>query len=191
MAGNGGRVVINIGRLASSIEETMSQDLLMLPKCCIFRVPYILYGQNKEAFTPDAFSIGPLQHGHPNLKTTEQIKFKYLRCLIDRSKTRLIELISSVKDLEIEAWEYYAEPIRYTPKLYQIPGIWTPVEAQHYAFLVCEDCPFGLDVCPAFAGGGGCVADVCPASAGGGCGVDVVTARPPPPRTTFSCIIMY
>ncbi|KAB1199056.1 hypothetical protein CJ030_MR0G027768 [Morella rubra] len=93
MAGNGGRVVINMGRLASSIEETMSQDLLMSPKCCIFRVPNILYRQNNEAFTPDAFSIGPLHHGHPNLKATEQIKFKYLRCLIARSKTGLIELI--------------------------------------------------------------------------------------------------
>ncbi|KAB1212499.1 hypothetical protein CJ030_MR5G001033 [Morella rubra] len=88
----------------------------MSPKCCIFRVPNILYRQNKEAFTPDAFSIGPLHHGHPNLKATEQIKFKYLQCLIARSKTGLIELISSLKDLEIEARDYYAEPIRYTPE---------------------------------------------------------------------------
>ncbi|KAB1212500.1 hypothetical protein CJ030_MR5G001034 [Morella rubra] len=82
MARDGGRVVINRDRLASSIEETMYQDLLMSPKCCIFRVPSILYRQNKEAFTPNAFSIGPLHHGHPNLKATEQIKFKYLQCLI-------------------------------------------------------------------------------------------------------------
>ncbi|KAB1223897.1 hypothetical protein CJ030_MR2G023346 [Morella rubra] len=101
----------------------MSHDLLMSPKCCIFRVPItVLYRQNKEAFTPDAFSIGPLHHGHHNLKATKQIKFKYLQCLMARSfsperrKTGLKDLISAVQDLERDARDYYAEPIRFTPK---------------------------------------------------------------------------
>ncbi|KAB1223899.1 hypothetical protein CJ030_MR2G023344 [Morella rubra] len=105
MATNGGGGVINIGRLASSIEEMMSHNLLMSRKCCIFRVPNLLYRQNKEAFTPNTFSIGPLHPGHPNLKATEQIKFKYPQCLIARSfslerrKIGMIDLISSIKQI--------------------------------------------------------------------------------------------
>ncbi|XP_062151802.1 UPF0481 protein At3g47200-like [Alnus glutinosa] len=90
----------------------------MSPKCCIFRTPPILSRHNKQAYIPDAFSIGPLHHGGQNLKAMEKIKAKYLQDLIDRSpipSMKLRELINSIQAVENEARECYADEIAYTP----------------------------------------------------------------------------
>ncbi|XP_040996686.1 UPF0481 protein At3g47200-like isoform X1 [Juglans microcarpa x Juglans regia] len=122
MSVSGDSVIINIEGLAYSIEETMFHDSLVPPKSCIFKIPNILYRQNEKAFIPDAFSFGPLHHGHPNLKAVEKIKLQYLQCLISRlhtsetGKIRVIDLIKSIEELEREARQYYAESIEYTPE---------------------------------------------------------------------------
>ncbi|GMY13115.1 UPF0481 protein At3g47200-like [Fagus crenata] len=120
MAVNGAdSVAINIEGLASSIEKDMaSNDLVMSPKCCIFKTPTILYMHNEKAYVPEAFSIGPFHHGHPNLADTEKIKKKYLHGLISLSpspKTKLRDLIKSVNEVQIEARECYSKPIGYSP----------------------------------------------------------------------------
>jgi hypothetical protein len=110
----GDNVKIDIDRLVSSIEDMMPHDLLVRPKCCIFKTPAILYRHNEKAFIPNAFSIGPLHHDSPNLKATEKIKVEYLQSLVSRSlfpDTMLITLITSIIEVEEEARECYAEAI--------------------------------------------------------------------------------
>ncbi|XP_062152883.1 UPF0481 protein At3g47200-like [Alnus glutinosa] len=112
-------VRIDIERLESSIKDMMSHDSLTSPKCCIFKTPAILYRHNEKAFIPNAFSIGPLHHGCPNLKATEKIKAKYLQGLISRSgslDTILKTLISSIMEVEKDARECYADAIDYSPE---------------------------------------------------------------------------
>ncbi|XP_018824907.1 UPF0481 protein At3g47200-like isoform X2 [Juglans regia] len=109
-------VIFNIQGLANSNGQTMSHDSLVPPKSCIFKIPNILSRQNENAFIPDAFSFGPLHHGHPNLKAVEKIKLQYLRCLISRLHTSERDLIKSIEEVEREARQYYAESIEYTPE---------------------------------------------------------------------------
>ena len=120
MAVNGAdSVAIHIEGLASSIEKDMaSNDPFMSPNCCIFKTPTILYRLNDKAYVPDAFSIGPFHHSHPNLADTEKIKKKYLHGLISRSpspETKLRDLINSVNEVQTEARECYSKPIGYSP----------------------------------------------------------------------------
>ncbi|XP_059451130.1 UPF0481 protein At3g47200-like, partial [Corylus avellana] len=113
-------VIMDIDRLVSSIEDMMPHELLMSSKRCIFKTPVILFRHNKKAYIPDAFSIGPLHHGSPNLKATEKIKAKYLQGLISRSPfpdtLMLRTLIRSIMEVEKEARECYAEAVNYNPE---------------------------------------------------------------------------
>lgn len=107
-------VRIDIESLACSIEEEMSSHKYMSRKCCIFKTPAILSRCNEKAYIPNAFSIGPLHHGQPNLKATEKIKANYLRSLIDRLRFRemtLVDIIDSIEKIEGDVRQYYAEPI--------------------------------------------------------------------------------
>ncbi|XP_059451700.1 UPF0481 protein At3g47200-like [Corylus avellana] len=115
----GDSVEIDIDHLVSSIEKMMPHDLLISSKCCIFKTPSILYRHNEKAYIPDAFSIGPLHHGSPNLKVTEKIKTRYLQRLISRSNSSelLRTLIKSITEVEKDARECYAETIEhYNPE---------------------------------------------------------------------------
>jgi hypothetical protein len=111
-------VRIDIDCLESSIKDMMPHVSLRPPKCCIFKTHVILYRHNEKAYIPDAFSIGPLHHGCPNLKATEKIKAKYLQGLISRSHypELLRTLIKSIMEVEKEARECYAEAIDYSPE---------------------------------------------------------------------------
>jgi effector-binding domain-containing protein len=114
----GDNVIIDIDRLVSSIEDMMPRDLSISSKCCIFKTPSILYRHNEKAYIPNAFSIGPLHHGSPNLKATEKIKAKYLQGLISRSyyPELLRTLIKSIMEVEKEARECYAEDNQLQPR---------------------------------------------------------------------------
>ncbi|KAK7854057.1 upf0481 protein [Quercus suber] len=100
--------------LVHSIKARMSPDLFMSPNRCIFKTPTILRELNEKAYVPDAFSIGPFDHGEPKFEEMEKIKSKYLQGLISRSllpDEMLTNLINSIKDVEREAREFYAGPI--------------------------------------------------------------------------------
>jgi hypothetical protein len=66
--------------LAPLIEDMISYDLFMSPKCCIFKTPIILFRHNEQAYIPNAFSIGPFHHGNLNLKATKNKKLKPSIC---------------------------------------------------------------------------------------------------------------
>ena len=105
------------GLVYHSIKAQMSQDL-MSPNCCIFKTPTILSRINKNAYVPDAFSIGPYHHGHPKLKEAEKLKCNYLLGLISRSPSpdeMLKNLTKSIMDMEREARQCYAETVDYNP----------------------------------------------------------------------------
>jgi hypothetical protein len=69
----------DIDWLVTSIEATMPHGLLMPPNCCNFKTPVILFRHSEKAFTPKAFSIGPLHHRQSNLKATGKIKAEKLK----------------------------------------------------------------------------------------------------------------
>ncbi|GKV07941.1 hypothetical protein SLEP1_g19637 [Rubroshorea leprosula] len=99
--------------MASSMESRMSEDPIISPEACIFRIPSILYRHNEKAYIPNAFSIGPFHHGKENLKETEKIKFKYLQGLIRRTNpaTVLMACIDAIKQVENEVRSCYKEEI--------------------------------------------------------------------------------
>ncbi|KAJ6949301.1 hypothetical protein NC651_003335 [Populus alba x Populus x berolinensis] len=107
------QVTVDIDSLTSSVGSKMSQNLIMPDKVCIFRVPQILRRHSEEAYTPNAFSIGPWHRHHPLMKSTEKIKLKYLKGLLSRrsASITLKELIKSTTGIEKEARSCYAGPI--------------------------------------------------------------------------------
>ncbi|KAE8055138.1 hypothetical protein FH972_011999 [Carpinus fangiana] len=102
----GDDVRLHIDSLVSSIKATVPRELLISPNCCIFKIPVTHMRHNKNAFIPNAFSIGPLHHGKRNLKATEKIKARYLQELISRShspETILSSMVSSIMEVEKKA----------------------------------------------------------------------------------------
>ncbi|KAG2669238.1 hypothetical protein I3760_14G025400 [Carya illinoinensis] len=80
------------------------------PECCIYRVPKRLRKVNKEAYTPNLVSIGPLHHGKEELKEMEKQKVRYLKEFCCRTKTNpedLALIINEEKEAKIR--HCYAE----------------------------------------------------------------------------------
>ncbi|KAF9666252.1 hypothetical protein SADUNF_Sadunf16G0210300 [Salix dunnii] len=108
------QVIVDIDSLTSSVENMMSQNLIMSDKCCLFKVPPILRRHSERAYIPNAFSIGPWHRNHPLMQYTEKIKLKYLNHLLSRvskSGVTLKKLFESTRKIEKEARSYYAGPI--------------------------------------------------------------------------------
>ena len=84
MANAGDHAVIDVETLASNIERELSGNLVMPPRCSIFKIPAILLRHNKNAYTPNAFSFGPFHHDNDQLKPTKKIKQKSLPVLVSR-----------------------------------------------------------------------------------------------------------
>ncbi|XVF60077.1 hypothetical protein PTKIN_Ptkin08bG0014400 [Pterospermum kingtungense] len=107
--------VIDVESLASFIgvdsQRSLSRDH------CICRIPGILARHNKEAYSPNCFSFGPLNHHEPNLKETEKIKQQYFLGLLSRSvkmpgakkqEAMMREWLDSVKAVEGKARDCYS-----------------------------------------------------------------------------------
>ncbi|PKI60367.1 hypothetical protein CRG98_019303 [Punica granatum] len=88
----------------------------MCPDSCIFPTPNILLRHSRKAYTPTAFSIGPLHHRKAYLKRTEKIKHKYLQNLVSRTGVALKDLIGTVAKIEADARKHYAEYIDFRPE---------------------------------------------------------------------------
>ncbi|GKV41387.1 hypothetical protein SLEP1_g48930 [Rubroshorea leprosula] len=103
-----------IESMASNMRSKMGGDTISSSTPCIFRIPSILRRHNKEAYIPNAFSIGPFHHGKKDLEDKEKIKFNYLEGLLYRTRnpdTTLMECIKEIAKYETEARECYAEEI--------------------------------------------------------------------------------
>ncbi|GKV41388.1 hypothetical protein SLEP1_g48931 [Rubroshorea leprosula] len=103
-----------IESMASNMRSKMRGDTKSSSTSCIFGIPSILRRHNKEAYIPNAFSIGPFHHGEKHLEDKEKIKFDYLQGLIDRNRdpeATLMKCIREITNYETKARECYAEEI--------------------------------------------------------------------------------
>ncbi|KAF9621246.1 hypothetical protein IFM89_018331 [Coptis chinensis] len=91
--------------------DCMIQTVPPLPKeCCIYKVPERLRSVNKECYTPQVVSIGPLHHGQENLMPMEAHKIRYLHlCLQKNSNISLNDCVKLMRGLEEKARTYYNE----------------------------------------------------------------------------------
>ncbi|XP_070669344.1 UPF0481 protein At3g47200-like isoform X2 [Malus domestica] len=79
------------------------------PLRCIYRVPKRLRQGNKEAYTPQVVSIGPLHHGEEPLKGMEEHKLRYLQSFLDRTGVSCCDYIQMIKNQEGRLRGFYAE----------------------------------------------------------------------------------
>lgn len=84
------------------------------PDSCIFRVPNHLRRLNEQAFTPEVISIGPFHHGNKKFETMEKFKVQYFQRFMQRTKLKVDNLVSSVKDWEGCVRRCYAETIEHS-----------------------------------------------------------------------------
>ena len=80
-------------------------------ECRIYRVPYRLRKWNKEAYTPHIISIGPFHRDNSTLKKMEECKAIYLKNYIERTKLKLEDLVSDIRDQEESIRSCYAENV--------------------------------------------------------------------------------
>ncbi|KAG6650697.1 hypothetical protein I3843_06G055300 [Carya illinoinensis] len=81
---------------------------------CIFRAPNHLRRLNEQAFTPEVISIGPFHHGNKNLESMEKFKVQYFKRFMQRTKLKVDNLVSNVKDWEGRVRSCYAETIEHS-----------------------------------------------------------------------------
>ncbi|KAG2664710.1 hypothetical protein I3760_16G096500 [Carya illinoinensis] len=74
-------------------------------------VPDSLRELNKEAYTPQVISIGPLHHGSPKLESMENYKLRFFRNFMERTDINKEELASIIQDWEGSVRACYAEAI--------------------------------------------------------------------------------
>ncbi|XP_044476498.1 uncharacterized protein LOC123204028 [Mangifera indica] len=79
-------------------------------QCCIYKVPKNIRRVNKEAYTPQLISIGPLHHGKQELADMEKKKKQYVKSLIQRTTIEKIDKIPSfIRDKEEQIRVCYVE----------------------------------------------------------------------------------
>ncbi|KAG2664717.1 hypothetical protein I3760_16G096900 [Carya illinoinensis] len=81
----------------------------------IYRVPDSLRELDKEAYTPQVISIGPLHHGSQKLKYMENYKLRLFRSFMERTNINKEKLASIIQDSEESVRECYAEAIPFDP----------------------------------------------------------------------------
>ena len=77
------------------------------PDCCIYRVPEKLHKVNKDAYTPMLISIGPFHH--QKLKKMEQLKLRYFKEALYRTKKGQKDLAKYIVENEVLIRHCYAE----------------------------------------------------------------------------------
>ncbi|PQQ13961.1 UPF0481 protein [Prunus yedoensis var. nudiflora] len=103
--------------LASLIEKKLEQasNPFSVDRC-IYRIPDLLRKHNEKAFVPFLVSIGPLHRGNENLKTMEEVKRSYSRCLLDLDRKpppepNLEYLVTAIRTIEQACRNCYPENI--------------------------------------------------------------------------------
>ncbi|KAM4081781.1 hypothetical protein ACJW30_11G118200 [Castanea mollissima] len=79
------------------------------PDCCIYRVPETLHKVNEEAYTPMLISIGPFHHHEEKLKKMEQLKLRYFKEALYRTKRDQKDLAKYIVENEVRIRHCYAE----------------------------------------------------------------------------------
>uniref|UniRef100_A0A7N2LF88 Uncharacterized protein n=1 Tax=Quercus lobata TaxID=97700 RepID=A0A7N2LF88_QUELO len=79
------------------------------PDCCIYRVPEKLHKVNEEPYTPVLISIGPFHHHEEKLKKMEQLKLRYFKEALYRTKKDQKDLAKYIVENEVRIRHCYAE----------------------------------------------------------------------------------
>ncbi|KAH7838375.1 hypothetical protein Vadar_025583 [Vaccinium darrowii] len=108
--------LITIKEMEDKIKETpqLLNPTAGKESCCIFRVPQHLVQINGKAYHPQLLSIGPYHHGKPHLNMIEDIKWKYLGELLDRTPPngqKLDGYLKLVAPMENQIRDCYSEYI--------------------------------------------------------------------------------
>ena len=56
-------------------------------ECRIYKVPYYLRKENKEAYTPQVISTGPIHHDKKRFQTMEKHKVRYFKSFMQQVET--------------------------------------------------------------------------------------------------------
>ncbi|KAH7837379.1 hypothetical protein Vadar_013160 [Vaccinium darrowii] len=110
--------LITIKEMEDKIKETPKQLNHTAGKesCCIFRVPPHLVQINQKAYHPQILSIGPYHHGKPHLNMIEELKWKYLGQLLDRTPPNGLKLdgyLKLVTPMENQIRDCYSKVIHF------------------------------------------------------------------------------
>ncbi|KAM7493056.1 hypothetical protein LguiB_027665 [Lonicera macranthoides] len=104
--GGGNEVIVDIAKMLQELEPPPSSE------CCIYRVPMEVRNENEKAYTPRIVSIGPFHHNNKILKSTEQVKQRYMKRFVLRKwNSSLMEYFDFVKNREADIRNCYSERI--------------------------------------------------------------------------------
>lgn len=99
-------LVNDMTRMLNNMEPPLSADR------CIYRVPYKLRERNEESYTPEIVSIGPFHRGNSRLQTMEKEKVRCLHNFLERPGINLVDLVSTIKQMEGRIRGCYGETIQ-------------------------------------------------------------------------------
>ncbi|XP_028757787.1 UPF0481 protein At3g47200-like [Neltuma alba] len=94
--------------------EEMIQDCgdgLLLPDCCIYKVPLTLRHHKAEFYTPKFVSIGPFHYDNESLQDMQKHKKIFFKRFTQRAESSLDDLVHCVKHLEPKVRASYSETI--------------------------------------------------------------------------------
>ncbi|KAG6516386.1 hypothetical protein ZIOFF_026845 [Zingiber officinale] len=97
--------------LEKKVSDTKLRDRNREPT--IYRVPYILKMVDLEAFAPLIVSLGPYNLDKGHLKSMNQLKWKYLKFVLEELNPRMVleDYLIRFKDLETQARVAYSEEV--------------------------------------------------------------------------------
>ncbi|XP_054814978.1 UPF0481 protein At3g47200-like [Prosopis cineraria] len=93
-----------------------SEDGLLSPFCCIYRVPPMIRLLKEEAYTPKVVSVGPFHYGDVRLQDMERHKRIMFKRFAGSAKTDLDTLVNFVKQSEPKVRASYSESIKHSKK---------------------------------------------------------------------------
>ncbi|XP_054816940.1 UPF0481 protein At3g47200-like [Prosopis cineraria] len=93
-----------------------SQEGVLLPECCIYKVPHMIRDQHGSAYTPKFISIGPFHYGDERLEDMERHKEIFFARFIRKSKKSLSDLVNYAQSSVQQVRDSYSEDIAFEDK---------------------------------------------------------------------------
>ncbi|KAK9108446.1 hypothetical protein Syun_024457 [Stephania yunnanensis] len=110
---NDNEVAVNVEPADRYIAERIRNRIQSLPplKSCIYRVPEKFRIGKEEVYMPKIIAIGPYHRNNPKLEAMEEHKQRYLQAFLIRCSKQLEEVVKSIRVLQQDARDCYADPI--------------------------------------------------------------------------------
>ncbi|KAK2366721.1 hypothetical protein QL285_080070 [Trifolium repens] len=104
------------------LEVVVLQEMSEIHEQCIYKVPQGIRQHNPQAYTPKIISIGPFHSprgsiiDNNNLFEMEELKLKYLKGFLNRTKLCVDDLVFKVQEWENKIRNCYAGPVSFDSK---------------------------------------------------------------------------